>query len=109
LVEWDIRSATATRTAHDRDKDYRNTAVTLLPALYRESTPEQAARIVTTIEEMLADRAQDPSVRVRAGNALAEIGQPSSVEVISEAISETDDPVLKASLERNLNALETKP
>jgi hypothetical protein len=44
-----------------------------------------------------------------AGNALAEIGVPSSVGVIEEVISQEANPAVLASLERNLNALEKKP
>jgi len=94
---------------NDRDKDYRDTTITLFPALYRQSTPQQAARIVTTIESLLADRNEGPSVRIRAGEALAAIGSPSSADVLAEAISQEQNPVLKASLERNLHALEKKP
>jgi HEAT repeat protein len=93
---------------NDRDKDYRNTTVTLFPALYKESTPEQAARIVNVIETVLADKTQDSSVRLVAGNTLAEIGSPSSQDAMMQAISQAENPVLRKSLERNLSALEKK-
>ena len=90
---------------NDRDKDYRSATLTLLPALYRESTPEQTGLIVKVIQKLLRDRTQEPAVRMAAGDALTEIGVASSASVIGEAVSEEADPVVLASLKRNLNAL----
>jgi HEAT repeat protein len=94
---------------NDREKDYRDVTLSLLPALYRESTPEQSNLIVTAIQKLLRDRTQEPAVRMAAGDALAEIGLPSSSEVIREAVSQEADSTVRASLESNLNALEKKP
>ncbi|MGA7316887.1 MAG: HEAT repeat domain-containing protein [Silvibacterium sp.] len=90
------------------DRDYRDVILSLLPAIYPEVSHEQAVRILQAIENLLRDTTQQASVRLAAGQALAQIGVPSSVEVVREAMSRENDPVIRASLQSDLNMLEKK-
>jgi HEAT repeat protein len=90
------------------DRDYRDVVLSLLPAIYPEVSNEQAIRILQAIEKLLRDTTQQPSVRLAAGQALAQIGLPSSVEVVQEALSRENDPLIRASLQADLNKLEKK-
>ena len=90
------------------DRDYRDAVLSLLPDIYREVSHEQAVRILQATENLLSDTTQQPSVRLAAGHALAQIGLPSSVEVVQEAISRENDPVVRASFQSDLNMLEKK-
>jgi len=90
------------------DIDYRDVVLSLLPAIYPEVSHEQAVRILQVIENLLRDTTQQPSVHLAAGQALAQIGLPSSVEVVQEAISRENDPVVRASFQSDLDVLEKK-
>ena len=90
------------------DKDYRDVILSLLPAIYPEVSPEQAVRILQAIQTMLKDTTQQPSVRLAAGQALAQIGVPSSAEVVRDAMLRENDSVVRASLQSDLNMLEKK-
>jgi hypothetical protein len=43
-----------------------------------------------------------------AGNALAEIGVPASIDAVQRAISNEDDPEVRAGLQGNLDTLQKK-
>jgi HEAT repeat protein len=90
------------------DRDYRDVILSLLPAIYPEVSGEHAVRILETIQNMLKDTTQQPSVRLAAGQALAQIGVPSSAEVVRDALLREDDPVVRASLKSDLNMLEKR-
>jgi HEAT repeat protein len=90
------------------DRDYRDVVLSLLPAIYPEVSKELSVRILHVIQNLLTDTTQQPSVRLAAGHTLAQIGVPSSVEVVQEAISMENDPVIRASLQSDLNMLEKK-
>jgi hypothetical protein len=61
------------------DGEWRAIALTLLPAIYVEVPQERKDRIVIAIEDMLRDKQQEPSVHLRASEALAQIGLPSAI------------------------------
>jgi hypothetical protein len=92
-----------------RDRDYRDVTITLLAPMYNQVPREEANRIVNTIQKLLSDRAQQPSVRLAAGQALAEIGSPSSVAVVRSAIEREEDPTVRSSLQADLAKLSGKP
>jgi HEAT repeat protein len=90
------------------DRDYRDVILSLLPAIYPEVSHEQSVRILQAIENLLKDKTQQPSVRLAAGQALAQIGLPSSAETLREALLKENDPVMRESLQSDLNVLEKK-
>jgi hypothetical protein len=90
------------------DRDYRDVTLSLLPAIYPEVSHEQSVRILHAIQNLLRDKTQQPSVRLAAGQALAQIGLPSSVEVVREAMLTENDPVMRESLQSDINVLEKK-
>jgi HEAT repeat protein len=89
------------------DRDYRDSTVSVLPAVYRYVTPDKAEQILEKITNLLSDKTQQPSVRLTAGQALAQVGNPSSVQVIREAVLEETDPVMQASFQDDLHVFET--
>lgn len=91
-----------------KEPDYRDAIISLLPIIYHEASSEKSEQILRTIEVMLVDAKAQPSVRISAGNALAQIGAASSAEVIRSALSREDDPVIRSSLESDLSLLEKK-
>ncbi len=90
------------------ERDYLDTTVTLLPPIYSEVSRDQADWILSSIQKLLNDRSQQPSVRLAAGQALAEIGAPSSIDIVRGALSREDDPVMRSRLQEDLTALEKK-
>jgi HEAT repeat protein len=92
-----------------KETDYRDAIISLLPSIYREASLERSGQIVSAIEMMLVDAHQQPSVRIAAGNALAQMGTPSSAEVIRSALSREDDPVIRSNLESDLELFEKQP
>jgi len=90
------------------DHDYLDVTIMLLPPIYGEVSRDQANRILSSIQKLLSDGTQQPSVHIAAGQALAEIGSASSVEVVRSALSRESDPVVRSTLHADLTALEKK-
>ena len=90
------------------DKDYLNVTVTLFPLIYKQVSSDKESYILTRIQQLLLDKTKEPAVRLAAGDALAQIGDPSSIEAVRAALSQEDDPTIRSSLEMNLNVLEKK-
>ena len=90
------------------DADYRAVTLSLLPGIYKQVPGAQRGRIVSTIQNLLIDKAQQPNVLISAGEALAEIGSPSSAAVVRDVLTRDLDPVLRSSLQEDLKAFEKK-
>jgi hypothetical protein len=90
------------------DADYRAATLSLLPRIYRQVSNDQGSQIVSAIQDLLIDKAQQPNVLISAGQALADIGSPTSAAVIREVLMRELDPVLRSSLQEDLKALEKK-
>lgn len=84
----------------------REIALPALPDMYQWVSPEQAGQIVTTLENMLGDRS--PYVRMEAGHSLVRINSYSSASALRSAISKATDPVVRSSLQNDLNKLVKK-
>ncbi len=82
---------------------------TRLSVIYCDSTPEQARRILMTLRLYLADRKQEPQIRLEASRALADIGTPECAEAIRVAISQESNPDYKVFFEATLKGLERNP
>ena len=93
---------------HAQDVDYRDVIVTLLPAMYREVSRDQSDQIVSKLEELLTDSTQQPTVRLRASHALADIGLPTSAEFIRNAILREKDSQMRKEFQSDLDSLATK-
>ncbi len=82
---------------------------TRLSAIYCDSTPEQARRILIALRLYLADRKQEAVIRVGASQALADIGTPECAEAIRAAISEEQNPGDRVFFESTLKSLQRNP
>ena len=81
-------------------------AVSMLPVIYREVTPNQASAIFILIRVLFADRTQEPFVRLLAGQALAQIRSPEAAELLRREISLETDPAMQEAFERDLEEIE---
>jgi hypothetical protein len=75
---------------------------TRLSVIYCDSTPEQARRILMTLRMYLADRKQEPQIRLEASQALADIGTPECADAIRAAISQEQNPDYRVFFEATL-------
>lgn len=91
----------------DPTTDRRQVVLPALPDLYRWVPSRQAAQIISNLQDMLTD--EDGTVRMEASHALAQIGSRGSIEALSKAIAQENDPSVQASLENDLDRLENKP
>lgn len=82
---------------------------TRLAALYRDATRDQQLRIITTLRLLLADKKQEPSVRLESSQALSEIGTPECAEAIRTAIAQEPNPDFRTFFEATLKGLEKNP
>jgi hypothetical protein len=82
---------------------------TRLSAIYCDSTPEEARRIMMTLKLYLADRKQEAQVRLEASQALADIGTPECADAIRAAISQEQNPDYRVFFEATLKGLEKNP
>jgi hypothetical protein len=82
---------------------------TRLSVLYCDCTPELARRILVTLRLYLADRKQEPQIRLEASQALANIGTPECAEAIRAAISQEQNPDYRVFFEATLKGLEKNP
>jgi hypothetical protein len=88
--------------------DDRAALASLIPALYGEATTDTAKRALTFLHRWVTDKSQEPAVRIASGNALAQIGDPSSLQVVRDAVATEKDPTILSSLRQNVAELETK-
>lgn len=82
--------------------------LTLLPSLQHDVSLERSLEIVRSLENLLNDQRRQVAVRLQAGHALAEIGSPSSSEVIRQALLREPDPVIRACYQEDLDTLRRK-
>ncbi len=82
---------------------------TRLSAIYCDSTPEEARRIMTTLKLYLTNRKQEAQIRLEASQALADIGTSESEEAIRAAISQEQNPDYRMFFEATLKGLERNP
>jgi hypothetical protein len=82
---------------------------TRLSVIYRDATPVQALRILTTLRLLLADTKQEADVRLEASQALAEIGTPECAAAIRTAISQEENPDIRVFFEATLKGLQKGP
>ena len=82
---------------------------TRLSVIFRDATPEQARRILTTLQLLLADTKQEADIRLEASQALANIGTPECAEAIRAAISEEQNPDIRVFFEATLKGLQKSP
>jgi len=86
--------------------DYRADILSLFPAMYIDSTDNQAGQIVSVSENLLSDTTQQPAVRMSASHVLAQIKSSSSAAVVRSALLRESDPIVQASLKEDLKVLE---
>lgn len=89
-------------------KDYRDAIIPMLADLYSTATNDQAAKIVSGIEQMLTDKDQQPSIKLAAGQSLAQIGVSSALPALKYAVSTERDAVVSAALKNDLEVLQRK-
>jgi HEAT repeat protein len=82
---------------------------TRLSVIYRDATPSQALRILTTLRSLLADTGQEADIRLEASKALAEIGTPECAAAIRSAISQEQNPDIRVFFEATLKGLQKNP
>jgi HEAT repeat protein len=82
---------------------------TRLAALYRDATPEQQRRILTTLRLLLADNKQEATVRLQSSQALSEIGTQECAEAIRTAMAQESNPDFRTFFEATLKGLEKNP
>ena len=98
-----------TAMGHSKEPGEIAMGETRLSVIYCDSTPEQARRILMTLRLYLADRKQEPEVRLEASQALADIGTPECAEAIRAAISREQNPDHRVFFEATLKGLERNP
>jgi HEAT repeat protein len=86
----------------------RDSAISVLAAIYREASPDQASRILVAIEGLLKDPAQQMNVHLMASHALAQIGASSSIGAFNVAILRERDPNMKAWIQADLDTLKKR-
>jgi HEAT repeat protein len=84
-------------------------AVSTLPVIYGQVSPNQASAIFILIWVLFADRTQDPFLRLQAGRALAQIRGPEAAELLRRGISLEIDPTMREAFERDLEESEKNP
>ena len=85
--------------------DYRDALIPLVASLYPSATKAQATIIVSSLQRMLNDKSQQAYVRMAAGHGLAQIGLPSSLAFIEEALSTETDEVMRSAFMSDRDAL----
>lgn len=90
------------------DASFRDSALYPLATMYREVPSDQANRILSAIEALLKDRAQQPNARLLASHVLVQIGAPSSIESLKAAVTGEPDATRKSALQADLDALQKK-
>jgi hypothetical protein len=88
------------------DAEAREKAIAPLQDMYRWVPKNEADQILGEYGRMLRDK--EPFVRMEASHALVQINAASSAGVIRTAISREKDPDIRASFQRDLDALEKK-
>ncbi len=90
--------------ADSLSSDRRQAVVPALPGLYRWAPKPRAEEIVKALEEMLSD--SSGWVKMEAGQSLVRIKSFASAGALREALSGETDPVVRASLQKDLDRLE---
>ncbi len=88
------------------DSDSRTRLLGALTEMYQWTRPPQAQQIAGQLQNMLGD--SDPTVRMQASDALAQIDLQSSADLLRAAIARENDPVARMHLQRSLDRLEKK-
>ena len=90
-----------------RDSETRSSVLWTLSEMYKWVPQNKASQIAGILQAMLSDEA--PYVRLQASHALVEIGLRPSAQAIRDAISREKDPMVRASLRRDLSVIEKRP
>jgi hypothetical protein len=77
--------------------------ITVFPSIYKDVPKEKAGRMVTDAQNLL--ESQDVTTRIRASQALAEMGSTASIDLIRSAIINEPDPGIRAWHQLNLDKL----
>ena len=83
--------------------DYQMDLITVFPSIYKDVPKEKADRMVTDAQNLL--ESQDVTTRMRASQALAEMGSTTSIGRIRTVIINERDPVIRAWHQSNLDKL----
>jgi HEAT repeats len=85
-------------------QDYeRMDRITIFPLMYKNVSKEKAGRMVTDAQNLL--ESQDVTARIRASQALAEMGSIASIDLIRTAIINEPNPDIRAWHQPNLDKL----
>jgi HEAT repeat protein len=85
-------------------QDYeRMYLLTVFPSMYKDVPKEKAGRMVTVAQNLLGS--QDVTTRMRASQALAEMGSTASIDLIRTAIINETNPDIRAWHQPNLDKL----
>jgi hypothetical protein len=85
-------------------QDYqRMDLLTVFPSIYKDVPKEKAGRMVTDAQNLL--ESQDVTTRIRASQALAEMGSTASIDFIRTAIINEPNPDIRAWHQLNLDKL----
>jgi hypothetical protein len=85
-------------------QDYeRMDLITIFPLIYKNVSKEKAGRMVTDAQNLL--ESQDVTTRMRASQALAEMGSIASIDLIRTAIINEPNPDIRAWHQPNLDKL----
>jgi hypothetical protein len=85
-------------------QDYeRMDLITIFPLIYKNVSKEKAGRMVTNAQNLL--QSQDVTARIRASQALAEMGSIASIDLIRTAIINEASPDIRAWHQLNLDKL----
>jgi HEAT repeat protein len=82
----------------------RDTILLLLPGMYHNASKDKADRMIAIAQSMLADTST--VARMRAGEALAEMGSTVSIGLIHSTMEHESDPNTRRWFQRNLDALQ---
>jgi HEAT repeat protein len=78
--------------------------LTALASMVHEVPSDQASRMVADAQNLLQDK--DANTRMRASEALADMGSTASIEAIRNAIQNESNPTARAFQQRNLDTLQ---
>jgi HEAT repeat protein len=82
----------------------RDSILTILPTMYRNTTKDKADRMIAIARSELGDGSQ--AIRMGASEALAEMGSTASIDLIRSAMQRETEPTIRSWYQRNLDTLQ---
>jgi HEAT repeat protein len=82
----------------------RDSILTILPSMYRNAPKDKAAHMIAIAQSELGDGS--PAIRMRASEALAEMGSTASIDLIRSAMQSETEPSVRSWYQRNLDTLQ---